>query len=322
MSLTRESPIKDLFNAWLDFYRPGLKPNTINHYDFSIRQFMGIVGETKPIGEITRNEVNEYCTKLLAIHTGNYTRGRLKVVWRMFRWAADDGLVVNPVQFRRLIQIPKERIDRPPVTWDQYNRIMNVLEVGQFKDYWPAACTIGFFTGLRIGDIACLRWEVDEHGRGSRVSFDDELIVVWPMKLSHMRQRLEIPMEIELYEMLLAIKNANRFPTSPYVMPMMHGRYLTPGRELRREFRKICDTAGLHEHSFHCFRHGFVTRLINAGVDPLTIKSMTGQNLQQIQEYAHISTKAKFNALAASRNAMLRERAERSSRPVPGVVQL
>jgi site-specific recombinase XerD len=86
---------------------------------------------------------------------------------------------------------------------------------------------------------------------------------------------------------------------------MLHSQYIVDGtrKSMVAQFRSLCKGVGI-PHSFHAFRHAFVTRLVNAGVDPLIIGSMTGQSREQIQAYAHVSNEAKCSALAKARAAL------------------
>lgn len=126
-------------------------------------------------------------------------------------------------------------------------------------------------------------------------------------------------MERELYDHLLELHNKRKVE-SPFVLPLMCAIYTGPFTQvLVGQFRHICDDAGLKEHSFHSFRHGFVSRLVNAGVDPITIGSMTGQTIEQIQEYSHVSPQAKVNALAQSRAALHQAKLEQMRAPLKTV---
>ncbi len=254
---------------------------------------------------------------------GNSTRKYLHNIAGFFEWCVQDRLLdMNPVQWNRLPSIPKEMPRRCCFNEEQYRRILDVAAHGEkWAEFWPSAIMIAWHTGLRCKDICTLRWDHDEHGGGSKVDFEQEIIVARPSKRDSIRQRLEIPMDRELYEHLLGLKDAEHLADSAFVLPLMYWR--TYGRrDLHGEFRNMCDSCGLTEHSFHSFRHGFVTRLINAGVDPLTIGSMTGQSIEQVQEYCHISNGAKRNALEQSRAALYKMKLKESGAGQSAIVEV
>lgn len=307
---------------------------------------------------------------------------RMSLVRRFYNWCIEEGLVKgNPAARRKLPTIIVADAQRVPFLEEQHERVLNVIRItADVADYWEPACIIGWHTGLRCSDVACLRW--------NQVSFDDGMIRVTPRKTRRLKKALEIPMTDELTEMLLTVKNrpvvglrkqaavdscleklwpaannegAGETPTPPgisddraevdasilgvrsqagvpllgqgsitcqsgpsdlnglvsstglvrcasspvanlepdrqFVLPVMHEIYEHSRPVLPMEFRVICDAAGLPEHSFHSYRHGFVSRLLNQGVGHLVIASMTGHSLEQIETYAHVSADAKRAAL-------------------------
>lgn len=319
--------IVEAMEAWHSYFDAGRKESSRSVLRGLTRCFTRHFRPRKKVVSFTRDDIAKW---VKIARTEDNLRGRhikniLGQVKSFFQFCVEDGLLpINPVQLRRLPTIPLEQVRRVPFTFEQYQRLHQVLarSPDRYHDYWPLAITLGYYTGLRVGDCASLRWEFDQDGRGSRVNFDDEIIIVYPQKRDSVRQRLEIPMERELYERLLRWRNQKAGLTaSPYVMPMFHGHRLAEVHS--GYFRSMADEAGLPEHSFHSFRHGFVTRLINAGVDPVIIASMTGQSMEMIQRYAHVSPEAQRAALDQAREALHKaELARLGMAPTPAAMQL
>lgn len=224
---------------------------------------------------------------------------RVKFLRRVCNWAVEEGIIpVNPVRMAHLPKLRKQKPDKHPISYDQYQRLM--VEFGRHPQHfteWVPACTIAWHTGLRMVDIANLKW--------TSVLWEQEYLNIEPQKLHAYRQRIEIPIEPELMQLFRQLKaqQAETFE-SEWVLWKMRDLYHM-GRTVVAMFSRIRDRCpGMERISFHSFRHAFVTRLLNAGCAPIVVGSMTGQSLQQLEEYAHISLDAKAQAFETARKHM------------------
>lgn len=177
-----------------------------------------------------------------------------------------------------------------PFTEEQLQEIIQVARGPRYRREWPVMCLIAWHTGLRFSDIALLQWESVDLGAG--------MLTVKPIKRRRANQRLEIPIADDLRAAFDEAESFRR-PGNPYVLPDMADQYRDEIQriQLLRQFRVILDQLELRKHSFHSFRHAFVSRLLNSGVDSQIVGSLTGQTVSTIQKYAHISPAAKRRAL-------------------------
>ena len=285
--------MKEAFERYMADYRATLSPRTAQIYaDLFAKFFAWCEGEGLNLRKIQREHIAAWMSwrRVKLGHNGAWINGSLCHLKKFFEWCVEERLVkANPVQLRHLPRFQVEDVEKIPFDEAQYRRVLHVIEQGEFAPCWKSLCVISWHTGLRLSDACLLRWQ--------SVHFDDRKLVVHPKKRRARNQRLEIPMSAELYEHLLTIRNTGGI--EDFVLPEAERLYMRGVSGLGRTFRRICDCAGLPDHSFHSWRHGFVTRLINAGVDSLVIASMTGQTLEVIQGYAHVSMQAKRNALGA-----------------------
>lgn len=238
---------------------------------------------------------------------GQYVMWQASLVKRWIAWIVDEGKMVdNPVKFSHLPRFGKSRANKYPFSFEEYQQVLRAIRDYRFKIYgfWMDAAIIGWDTGFRCSDVALLEWR--------QVDLEKECIRRVLRKTRRMNKEIIIPIEPETYEVLLRIKETNEFPGNPFVLPLMAGYYKRYRALIVSQFRKICDWAGLPNHSFHSFRHSFVTRLLNAGVDPVTICSLTGHGLKQLNTYEHLSLEAKANALSHCREAMHQARLVRA----------
>lgn len=225
---------------------------------------------------------------------------KLKMLRRVLVFALEDGLIAKmPFNFKRLPRIPKEKLIRVPFTWEEHNKLLETMRPTEQNPepnghyFWPDACRIAWHTGLRMSDVALMPLEA--------VQFDRMVIQVLTKKKRSRKEKLEIPIEPELKPVLEKLLENAKTHQQPSLIPAMAHLYTTSRTTLIKDFGRRCAEAGLKEHSFHCYRHGFITRLLNAGVDSLIICELTGNTLKEIQQYAHVSNDAKAKAMAMSR---------------------
>lgn len=312
-SVTPETPYREAVNAYIDYYRPGWTKSTYDCVITMLATFRRYFPAAKPVGSFRREDINSFTIYMLSERKlrGTTIRDRLSRISAFFRWLLEDEVIkMNPVQFRRIIDIPNEAPRRRPFTYPEYMKLRAYLSCGQGAarslPFWLPAIAVAWHTGLRMIDVAHLRWFEDDDRQESYVDLVKEVVVARPVKRRKVRQELEIPMEPELHDLLVA-QYAVRDKERATVLPLMTWYYDTQNQrqQMIATFRAICREAGMHtDLTFHSFRHGFVTRLINAGVEPMVIASMTGQSLNILKDYAHVHPDTKSAALERARDAI------------------
>ncbi len=153
-------------------------------------------------------------------------------------------------------------------------------------EYLRPLVRVAVHTGLRRGELLCLRWDdVDltsgvlhvrraKSGEGRRMPLDS---VAWKVlsRLSQERTRRAAD-SIDS----TGIKNQ-------YVFCAPHGGFL---QNLQRDWYPALRKAGLEDFRFHDLRHTFASRLVMAGVDLYTVQTLLGhKSAAMVQRYAHLS---------------------------------
>ena len=113
------------------------------------------------LDEITRADVTGYRDSALKRLSPATVNGYLKLIRRVFRTARQDGfLIVDPAEAVKAVRGRGEPARRPFTLAE----LAAVLAVADAE--WRSMVRIGFFTALRLGDIASLQWPQVDFPRG------------------------------------------------------------------------------------------------------------------------------------------------------------
>jgi len=163
-------------------------------------------------------------------------------------------------------------IERNPVSLIKLERENNVrdrvLEPGEFDRlqahsalHLQAINLCAYQTGMRLGEILGLTWD--------RVDFQSGLIHLQAVDTKTDDARL-IPLTHELAGLLKDLYKV-RYLDEQKVF-LVNGRSVGP---VKTAFNGACRRAGIEEFHFHDFRHTAVTNMRRAGIDHLTIMTIT-----------------------------------------------
>lgn len=158
----------------------------------------------------------------------------------------------------------------------------NLMEAPEFQkllgactsDRWSAICCLGYYGGLRRGEILALEWD--------DVDFDEGMLRICNTKdhVTKSRKIRYVPMSAELAEALKKLL-PERFKNK-----LVFTNYL--GRKVRnnvsRDFAAVVIRAGLvdengkEKYSMHDLRATCATNLLESGADPKTVQEILGHS--------------------------------------------
>lgn len=239
-------------------------------------------------GKITRMYHNRYFIHLASEGLQRLSilshRATLHAFWE---WCCDMGLAFeNPVG-RAVTPAPALDKERAIYTEDEYRTLLaKAKELNH--PYWGEAIQLAWHTGLRLGDIAMLHWH--------QIDLQAKVIRVTPSKTIRFGKKLELPIADELEACLMEL--SLRTGADKYVNRGMAVHYLFDRhKSLGGQFKRLCQKAGVKFGSFHGFRRSFVSRMVNAGISPAVICSLTGHSLPQVMTYVKVSLETKREAI-------------------------
>ncbi|MGM0337511.1 tyrosine-type recombinase/integrase [Enterococcus sp. AZ007] len=302
-------PLEEWGKTWLKDIQQEVKPATYSSYEYKLKQYVfPYIGETY-LNEITeetgKHLIQLWRTKGLEVSTMQVI---LRITVQCLTAAKQkDYLKENPFLSLKLPKKPRKTIRSLN---KQEQRKLEKVALAE-KNQTGLPTYLALHTGLRIGEIAALRWK--------DIDFERNLITV-----SHTYQRISlsakgkrtqlmigstktesgtrsIPMSQSLREQLLRhqrqTKGAFVFLTKSHPMEP---------RLLTYHFHRIRKKCGLEDIHFHQLRHTFATRCLEAQSDILSVSALLGHNSTKLtlDTYADSMTEQRVEVIYRMEAAM------------------
>lgn len=261
----------------------GYRPRGITKYMEQLRAFANSIPADLPAASVTTEVITRYQEQLAARCSSGTVGNALTCIRSFCRWCVAQGIreddptlrihwphrrrpaprALQQAQLRRLITV----LDQPPATLTEHKRFI-----------WARnrrAILLMLFAGLRISEVAALRWrEVDMEARTLLVvdgkGGKDRTVPLHPLLLEELR-RVESPR-----------------PTWA-VAGQCDGMGMNP-KSLAHTFERWLPSLGI-EISAHQLRHSFASELLRNGADLRSIQELLGHaSLATTQRYLMLGT--------------------------------
>jgi integrase len=275
---------------YLDEIKGVLSESTVEQYTERLRRFdYWMTANARR--DYNRETVVEFIKHMQRKEVGKASIALHKAaVSAFYSWLVENGKIKsNPVKNLRMGRYrSQKKQDDCPITKEEYEKIKAACRQSKIRfDFWEGATIIGWNTGLRLGDIACMEWQ--------SISLAYGKIELEPNKTKRLQKRVEIPIAPELNRWLQM-----NYPLriDDKLFPAMYAEYAENGaKHLSQQFTRICEKAGVEGKTFHLLRHSLVTRLLSNGVPASIVSGITGQTLPVIDRYNHPSFSDKAKAM-------------------------
>ncbi|MGL6200577.1 MAG: tyrosine-type recombinase/integrase [Lachnospiraceae bacterium] len=257
----------------------GIKSSTYAIYNTMLQNHILPYFENKKLIAVTKNDVGEFVQCLTGKGlSGNSVHGVFGLLNRMLKCGVDErALLLNPCD--EVILPKKEPRKIEVLTVEEQQK----LEQAALKEEDGAAVVTALYTGMRIGEIAALRWEDINFDMGmihvnqtvqriADVDGENKTKLVFSSPKSEKSNRL-IPMTEKTKSWFQSLRQDSQ---GEYVIACKDG-FAEP-RVIRYRYVKIVDKAGLKYVPFHSLRHTFATRCLEQGVDPTNLSSIMGHS--------------------------------------------
>ena len=279
--------LEELIKVYLEFVAAKNTETTLNMYRDRLNRLKRFAG----VRRVTKELIREWQQSMLSEPglSHNTVYQTIAAARRMYAWLVENEMMANnPVGKCRDLTIAK--VDRPVITAEEHARIVFEADRHEDDDVWPYAVRCGWETGLRLSDVSLLDWK--------DILWNEQGLRATPLKTKRFRKVVEIPASPKL--MLFFKKEWERqgCPLQGSISPMMSARYRANHRLVSSAFVELAAKANVCK-SYHCYRHGFISRCIASGVSPAVVATMSGQTIKQVMEYVHLSLDEKRSAMAA-----------------------
>jgi integrase len=256
-----------------------------------VDEFLAHVGvkADRLLREITPADIRAWRDALkrkgLAAPTVNHA---IKILRMPFKAAHDAGYIeINPCTKNavRPVRDDARNVEKDVFTPEQLAALLS----GAKSEDWKGAILCGYYTGLRLRDVADLQWNA--------INWKEQKITVTTRKT---RKDVTVPIHPQFAAWL---KNQTRGIGKAPVFPTLAGKSGAGKSGLSMQFKRIMERAGIRGRilreaagagrsqsslSFHSLRHTFNAALANAGVAVEIRQKLTGHTSPEMNAvYTH-----------------------------------
>lgn len=271
-------------SEWLTEVQEEVKPSTLSSYYYKLTKYVFPLIQEVPLNELTLETGKSLLKKLQR----KLARSTIQVIFRIVnkclnRAKSIGRLHTNPFSELKLPRTKQKKIRA--LTLSEQKRVMKIATEEKKGRGLPVL--LALYSGMRIGEIAALRWE--------DIDFETNLISV-----QHTYQRIPsihsmkktqlifadskteasvrvIPMSQTLRKLLLK----HRKHTKGSFVFSTNGQPCEP-RLLTYHFHRIRLKAGLVQIHFHQLRHTFATRCLEVKKDISSVSALLGHASTQM----------------------------------------
>lgn len=261
--------------SWLTKQENRVKPNTYISYESKMKNHILPLIGTIEIDQLSSSELQKAVSRLKE----QMSTSSLRAVFRVLRTCLNDAvkeeiLTTNPLNH---VSYPAEnRKEVKAFSIEEQERIIQAINTDK---YLPILLAI--YTGLRIGEIAGLKWEdinwkerviyVRNNVQRVQVKKGDKRTVLRVSSLKTASSQRVVPLSDQLFEKL-----KNLYEHSPSIFVFSNKQGPIDPRTIRNRFKKIKETAQVSDLPFHALRHTFATRCIEKDVTVTTVSALLG----------------------------------------------
>jgi integrase len=295
--------VADTARLWLTAKTPRIKPSTLATYEAAIRlHILPQLGFVE-VAKLTSASIGEYAQAKLrggrVDGKGGLSPKTVRDILSVLKCIIDFAISERPIENTVAIALPKQQHNTPRVlSPTEQTALEGVLSDG--TDIYKAGVLLCLYTGLRVGEVCGLGWrdfspgfdKVSVHSTVRRIGYKGgvgktRIEVGSPKSRASTR---DVPIPKFLSPMLRRLANGGGL----HFIQATGGRMAEP-RTMQYHFKRFAKAAGLACANFHCLRHTFATRCVEAGVDAKSLSEMLGHATVSItmDRYVHSSFEQK-----------------------------
>ena len=276
------------FAEWLSNKAGSISAAALGRYRQVLHAFLAHLGKraNAPLASISPSEIVTFRDKLRAEGRAvSTTNGIIKKILAVpFSDAHRRGLILaTPLASVDSLKDKARKSGREPFTHREVAALVASAE-GDCR----GAIILGATSGLRLGDVASLKWEALDMEAG-----------LLRLETEKTGATVTIPLHSDF---LAWIESRPRGIGKACVFPELAGKRISGRKGLSTQFREIMKAAGVveriveregkgrtgHSKGFHALRHSFISELANAGIAPDIRQKLAGHSSAAIHAiYSH-----------------------------------
>ena len=271
----------ELAQKWIDIVSKEIKLSTLEDYRYSMNRYILPRFGNVPIGEIGYMDIRKFVSELECSHK---RKNNVLVPMRsVFKMAFLNGdIEQNPMDRIKNVKVTKP--DIYPLSMEEVRLVLDSVSP-RYRNFF----TVAFFTGMRFGEMAALKWKHIDFRLGI-IRVRETLVkgeTGCPKTKKSVRDIRMLPPVVE------AIRDQRKatMGKSEYVFLNQYGKPVEPMPTNFHVWKPALKKAGLEPRSLYQTRHTFATLMLDAGEHPGWVQKMMGhETLQMIYEkyYSYI----------------------------------
>lgn len=252
-SVILKKSVKKNFKYYSDLFlktKRDLKPNSYRQYESQIIFWNKYFGD-REINDIKPSEIKEIIFNLtVKPQTQRDMLARLKSIFEEAE--LDEAISSNPAKKVKIPRASKRKI--LPLTKDEVTEILN-----NATDFFKCYLAIGFYTGMRTGEILALKWQ--------NVNLDKKLIFVDATVGTYEEQDTktnESTRYVPIFEPLIPYlkEQQQRNGLSKYVFSTKTGRHYSSTNLIKHFWKPLLRRLHIPYRRLYETRHTFATNMI------------------------------------------------------------
>ena len=259
------------------YLKPKYRPQTYERTKFTARKLEPIYAI--PLDRITPDQIQA----LYNSYKDDLSSASIYKIHKLLRAAFKKALVT-----RKIAQNPMDAVEPPKVTQEEITifsftellRLFRTLRKKEWQHMYPFFYLL-LVTGMRVGELLALKFE--------DIDFEGREIHICRTKVGRTGDKTNEPKTKAgnryvpiLYDKTLdCIKNlrqeGNLTRLTGYLFQTRSGKSVNYNN-LRRDWVKICEDAGIELKHIHAFRHTFATAALAKGIPVLEVSRILGHS--------------------------------------------
>ncbi len=279
-----EAPAKlfgEMAKEWVDIVSKEIKLSTLSDYRYSMNRYILPRFGNVPIREINYLDIRKFISTLTC------SRKRINNILVPMRSVLKMAYLSEIIEKNPMDRVRNVKINKPdiyPLAMEEVRLFLDNVS-SRFRNFF----TIAFFTGMRFGEMACLKWR--------NVDFRLGVIKVRETRVMGEEGQPKTKKSTRDIKILPPVREAlqdqrkQTFGKSDYVFLNQFGKNIDPMSMNFHVWKPGLKKAGLTPRSLYQTRHTFATLMLDAGEHPGWVQKMMGhETMQMIYEkyYSYI----------------------------------